>query len=84
MASKFMCDCGNLIYTNLFEGHGIYSLVSDIDFDKLEGDPISRKAVSEMWFWSKRAIECKNCGRLYVAKQAGPPAEYEVYEKVSD
>jgi hypothetical protein len=79
MASKFKCGCGNEVYTNVFEGHGVCSLVADNDIDKLN-DSISAKEVGEIWLNSQRAIKCKNCGRLYLAQPGS--GEYEVYEKI--
>lgn len=40
MTSKFRCDCGASVRTNLFEGHGVYVLVAEkhVEEDRSDDD----------------------------------------------
>lgn len=79
MASKFLCECGYTVFTNLFEGHGIYRMVIDNDIDRFE-DADSAEAVKDLWFKSQEAIKCKGCGCLYLWNSA--TKQYDQYKKV--
>lgn len=78
MASKFVCVCGYTVRTNMFEGHGIYRLVSDNEIDKVD-DTQPAKAVIDLWLRSKECIKCKGCGCLYLWNQE--VMEYVRYTK---
>lgn len=81
MASKFICNCGYQVRTNSFEGHGIYSLITDNDIDTLK-EPITEKDLSDLWFNSHRMVECKACGTFYLWDKE--TKKYIAYKKVND
>ncbi len=78
MASKFVCVCGRTVCNNMFEGHGIYRLVSDNEIDKID-DAQSARDVIDLWFKSQECIKCKGCGCLYLWNQEA--LDYERYTK---
>ena len=80
MASKFLCDCGYQVRTNSFEGHGIYSLITDNDLDSVK-EPISENDLSNLWFNSQRMVECKDCGTFYLWDNEAK--KYIAYKKVN-
>jgi len=81
MASKFLCSCGHTVRINLFEGHGIYHLVTDNEIDALK-DPINVEEVTDLWFKSPEMIKCKGCGCIYLRDQ--DRKEYVQYQRVSE
>ena len=81
MASKFICECGYQVRTNSFEGHGIYSLITDNDIDTLK-EPIMEKDLSDLWFNSQRMVECKGCGAFYLLDKE--TNNYVAYKKLDD
>ena len=58
MASKFTCDCGELIRTNLFEGHNLNLMVSENVVNSTED-------VSKVIEKSQVVVDCRNCGNRY-------------------
>jgi len=80
MASKFTCKCGYTVCTNAFEGHGIYALVTDHEFDLLK-EPITTEEITKLlWVKSRRMVECKGCGILYLSSMDSN--NYIPYKKV--
>ena len=79
MASKFLCDCGEVVRTNSFEGHGVYSLITDNDIDKLK-EPISEKDLTDLWFNSQKMVECSRCGTFYLWNEENN--YYVAYKKI--
>lgn len=67
-----------MVQTNSFEGHGIYSLITDNDLDKIE-DPVSTNDLTDLWFNGQRMISCNGCGALYLWNQEN--LGYDKYEK---
>ena len=65
MASKFKCECGYIVRTNMFEGHGIYRMLSDNEIDQFT-DTDSAKAIIDLWFKSQEVIKCKGCDNLHL------------------
>jgi len=66
MGSWITCPCGASIHTNLFAGTTVYRLISDSDYDALEG-PVDRGKLEALFFdHGIPAYRCKSCGRLAV------------------
>lgn len=81
MASKFICECGYQVRTNMFEGHGIYRMITDNEIDLID-DSESAKSVIDLWLKSQELIKCKGCGSLYLWDT--DKKEYIQYKKVND
>jgi hypothetical protein len=79
MASKFICECGYTVCTNLFEGHGIFFMVSDNFIDEIEYSDTT-KSIIDALLKSKKAVKCKSCGDLYLWNVN--KKEYRHYKKV--
>jgi hypothetical protein len=68
MASKYACRCGEIVRTNLTEGHGLHLLVAErllelSDSQIAEGvDPLLDRITQE----SSVVAVCRKCGRLAV------------------
>lgn len=68
MASKYACRCGEIVRTNLSEGHGLHLLVAERLLDPSESqiaegvDPLLDRISRE----SCVVGVCRKCGRLAV------------------
>lgn len=66
MASKFLCACGSVVRTNIYEGHGLHLLVPEELTDLPEHElrepcePFVDRVVRE----SVIVAKCSNCGVL--------------------
>lgn len=81
MASKFICECGYQVRTNMFEGHGIFRMVADNDIDSID-ETAPAKTVIDLWFRSKELIKCKGCGSLFLWDKE--LKDYVQYKKVAN
>lgn len=65
MASKFRCTCGNVVRTNLYEGHGLHLLVpeevTDVSDAEVGGSHLDR-LVQE----AQVVAKCSKCGNLAI------------------
>jgi hypothetical protein len=82
MASKFTCVCGNVVRTNLYEGHGLQLLVSE-ELTDLPDPELSQPCgafVDKLVRESIVVAKCRNCGILALVNN-----EYgiELYAPVS-
>lgn len=68
MASKYECQCGEIVRTNLAEGHGLHLLVSESMLELSESqiaegvNPLLDRISVE----SSVVAVCRKCGRLAV------------------
>lgn len=63
MASKYICDCGEIIRTNLFSGHGVRLLVPEELLD-VEETETSTHLVDRLVLESLTVAQCQKCGKL--------------------
>ena len=62
MGSKFLCDCGETIRTNLFEGHNLKILVSENDIDKQMDEENIKRIIEK----SEIVVKCNKCNSIYI------------------
>jgi len=66
LASKFVCRCGAVVRTNLYEGHGLHLLVpealTDLADQQLQGP--CGQLVDELVSKSKVVATCPKCGTV--------------------
>ncbi len=63
MASKYTCECGEVVPTNLFSGHGLRLLVPEELLDAEEPES-SAQRVDRLVSESHTVAECQKCGKL--------------------
>ena len=68
MASKFVCICGEVIRTNLYEGNDIKFIVPEecTDIDETDDKNNLTKFIERIIIESQCFLECKKCGRIAV------------------
>jgi len=64
MASKFRCDCGASVRTNLFEGHGVYVLVAEKHVEEDRSDDDANACLDRIVRNGTLVAECPSCRRL--------------------
>lgn len=66
VASKYTCSCGQVVRTNLYEGHGLRLLVpeelTDLSTSEMQGSRI--EYVDAIVAKSKVVAECSSCGTV--------------------
>ena len=80
MASKFKCDCGLVIRTNLYEGHENYLLVPEVLTD-VESSADLDAVLSSIILNSKKVAFCSNCKKLHVIDNTYNIASYESVDR---
>lgn len=82
MASKFMCRCGEIVRTNLFEGNGVHLLVAEELVDAASGgastdlDPFLDEIVKQ----SEIVAKCGKCGCIAIIDDH---YDIKLYEPIS-
>jgi len=68
MASKYLCRCGEMVRTNLYEGHGLHLLVSETltDLPPNELEKSCEQLVDVLVSKSSVVATCKNCGTIAI------------------
>jgi hypothetical protein len=82
MASKFVCRCGEVVRTNLFEGHNLHLMVPERRVDAPGNEQtVSPEALLDSIVMNSDVVaKCRNCGCLAVIdKHYG----ISLYEQVS-
>ena len=85
MGSLIRCVCGGDVRTNIFEGHKVYRLVQDDEFDRLRDSGVEDLA-SQVFLGGREVFRCPSCARLIVFwERTGPPTFYtEEHHKFDD
>jgi hypothetical protein len=72
VASKYICRCGAVVRTNLFEGHGLSLLVSEGLFDGPNVDSQPASTLVDVLIRDSRVVaRCAACGTLSVVDSDG-------------
>jgi len=66
MASKFICKCGEVVRTNLYEGHGLHLLVSEHLTDLPSDRPDSEELLDQLVRESSIVATCPRCGTIAI------------------
>jgi len=68
VASKYECRCGEIVRTNLSEGHGLHLLVSESMLELFESQVAEgvKPQVDRISSDSSVVAVCRKCGRLAV------------------
>ena len=66
MASKFVCTCGTVVRTNLYEGHGLHLLVAEESTDPPERElhELYEHYIEKIVRESLVVAKCSQCGTL--------------------
>ncbi len=66
MASKYTCKCGQVVRTNLYEGHGLHLLVPEELTDQGPAELAGPRSeyVDTIVAKSKVVAECPKCGTM--------------------
>ena len=80
MASWIRCRCGELVYTNLFSGADVYSLILDSDYDAVQR-PADDDAFSRLFLSGREVFRCKVCRRLIVYWDKGEQGAATFYSE---
>ena len=65
MASKFRCTCGNVVRTNLYEGHGLHLLVPEGMTDVSDAE-VDDSYVDRLVQEARVVAKCSQCGNLAI------------------
>ncbi len=72
MASKFTCRCGDIVRTNLYEGHDLHLLVPETATDLGDAERLEPcgALVDSLVLDSQIVATCSNCGALALIDNA--------------
>ncbi len=86
MASKFVCICGEIIRTNLFEGNNVKLLVPEeyTDIDEKNNKFNLTEIIDRIVIESKCFLECKKCGRIAIVDKDYSIRMYEPLRNISE
>jgi hypothetical protein len=83
MSSRFLCDCGERIDTNMFSGNGTALLVSEVMLEHDLSGVSAEEFVQELILKTQKVVTCRNCDRLYILhKSLGSPIRVYRCERV--
>ncbi len=79
MASKYVCACGEVVRTNLYEGHGLHLLVPE-GLTDVADEPTDSPLIDEIIRESDVVAECPKCKRLAIVNTDYKVRFYEATE----
>lgn len=80
LASKFVCNCGEIVRTNLYEGRGVFLLVPE-QLTDVSGDANLNEVLGDLVDQSDIVAICGSCRRLHVIDNKYTIKTYENTEK---
>jgi hypothetical protein len=68
LASRILCNCGETLRINLYEGHGLKLLVSE-ELTDIPNDSSCGQLLDSLVVKSPVVVICKNCGVLSIIEK---------------